>query len=103
MVERIKALCRKRNLSLNALEKELELSKSSIAKWDENVPSIDKVEKVADYFGVSVDYLRGRARTVVAANLGGSRYDELNDDEKAEIDAYIEFRLERLRKVKEGE
>ena len=60
MVNRIQSLCKERNITLNRLEIEIGLSKSSISKWDTNAPSIDKVEKVATYFGVSLDYLIGR-------------------------------------------
>jgi len=64
MVGKIKDLCASQGITLNRLEKELSLSKSSIARWDHNSPSIDKVQKVADYFSVSIDYLNGREKTM---------------------------------------
>ena len=64
MVERIKELCAAAGITLNRLEKELSLSKSSVARWDQNSPSIDKVQKVADYFSVSIDFLNGREKTM---------------------------------------
>jgi len=64
MVGRIKDLCASRGITLNRLEKELSLSKSSVARWDQNSPSIDKVQKVADYFSVSIDFLNGREKTM---------------------------------------
>ena len=42
---------------ISHLEKELDFSNGSISKWERTSPSIDKVKKVADYFGVSTDYL----------------------------------------------
>ena len=60
MVSRIRALCESIHITLNRLEKEAGLSKSTIARWDENLPSIDKVRRVADYLHVSTDYLLGR-------------------------------------------
>ena len=60
MVDLIKFLCNKKGITVSALGVELGLGKNSITRWDENKPSVDRVQKVADYFGVSVDYLLGR-------------------------------------------
>ena len=56
MFDKIKELCNKRNISVLQLEREVGLT-HGIHRWDTNKPSIDKVKAVADYFGVSVDYL----------------------------------------------
>lgn len=61
IVERIKFLCKLRKISVAELERTLRMSNSTIRKWDINKPSVDKIEKVADYFNVSVDYLLGRS------------------------------------------
>lgn len=60
ILDRIKKLCSSKNISVGDLEKELEFSNGSIYKWNKTTPGADKVEKVADYFNVSVDYLLGR-------------------------------------------
>ncbi len=57
MVERICELCEKRGLSINALEKQLNIGRGTISRWNQNKPSIDKVALVAEFFGVSTDYL----------------------------------------------
>ena len=57
---RIKDLCRARNISISALESACGLGKKTIANWDKSSPSVDKLAKVADYFGVTVDSLLGR-------------------------------------------
>lgn len=57
MVERIRTLCVKNDISLNRLEKECGLSGGTINKWNRNTPSADKLAAVADYFGVSMEYL----------------------------------------------
>nr|DAM62594.1 MAG TPA: helix-turn-helix domain protein [Herelleviridae sp.]DAO85477.1 MAG TPA: helix-turn-helix domain protein [Caudoviricetes sp.] len=31
--------------------------RSSISKWNDNIPSVLKVKKVAEYFGVAIDDL----------------------------------------------
>lgn len=61
LYDRIKELCREHNISISKLESMLEFGNSSIKKWGKTVsPSIDKIIKVAAYFGVSVDYLLGK-------------------------------------------
>lgn len=57
MVERIKELCKQNGTTVKALEEELRLGKSTVRRWDDNSPSVDKVVLVAKHFGVSVDYL----------------------------------------------
>lgn len=59
LVERIQSLCSNKNTTLIGLEREIGLGRGTIRNWDKNSPSIDKVQKVADYFNVSVDYLLG--------------------------------------------
>lgn len=54
--ERIKSLT-KGKISINQLEKELGISSGSLCKIDKNKPSSDKLQKIADYLGVTVDYL----------------------------------------------
>lgn len=57
---RIKELCAENSITLNKLEAEIGISTSSISKWKHTVsPTIDKIAKVANYFGVSIDYLVG--------------------------------------------
>lgn len=63
IVERIAELCRNEGISLSALEKELGFGKGTVCRWNDSRPSIDKVERVADRFQVSTDYLLGRAPT----------------------------------------
>ena len=57
IVAKIQSLCAEKKTTLPKLEKELGFSNGSVYKWDVNSPSIDKVARVALYFGVSVDSL----------------------------------------------
>lgn len=57
MLENIQRLCEQRNVTIAQLERDLGFGRGSVYKWDKNSPSIDKVQKVAEYFGVSTDYL----------------------------------------------
>ncbi len=55
--ERIRSLAKERGMSLPALESELGLGNSTISKWANSAPNTDKLNKVAKYFGVTLDYL----------------------------------------------
>ncbi|SCW41111.1 Cro/C1-type HTH DNA-binding domain-containing protein [Paenibacillus tianmuensis] len=55
MLENIQKLCKERGIKVSHLEKELGFGRGAMYKWDVNSPSIDKVQKVADYFKVSMD------------------------------------------------
>lgn len=57
LLEQIKRLCNKNAIPLRVLEKELKLGNGSLSKWDKSAPSVEKVQRVAGYFNVSVDYL----------------------------------------------
>ena len=54
--ENVRKLCEKKGVSIYRLEKDLEFSPSSIVKWKTSKPSVDKMQKVADYFGVPIEY-----------------------------------------------
>lgn len=53
----VKVLCERDGISVSHLERTLNFPRSSICKWNENEPGIRKVQKVADYFGVSIEKL----------------------------------------------
>ncbi|QBE95264.1 HTH-type transcriptional regulator Xre [Blautia producta] len=55
--ERIKELSKTKGISINQLEKKLGLSKGSLCRIDTNRPSVDKLQRIADYFGVTIEYL----------------------------------------------
>lgn len=57
--ERIKELCQSNGITIAELERELGFSNSTIRKWGQVSPSVDKIIKVANRFDVSVDYLLG--------------------------------------------
>ncbi|MGT2683424.1 helix-turn-helix domain-containing protein [Streptococcus porci] len=59
--ERIKELCKKRGISINFLEEQLEISKNYVYSLkNKKTPSAEHIAKIADYFNVSTDYLLGR-------------------------------------------
>lgn len=77
--EIIKTLCKNHHVPVTVLEKELGFSRGSLIKMKGGKSaSADRIKKIADYFGVSPDYLI----TGEAANNSGQYY---LDPETAEI------------------
>lgn len=55
--DRVKELANEKKLSLPTLEAELGFGNGTITKWDKVTPNADKLNKVAQYFHVTMDYL----------------------------------------------
>lgn len=55
--ERIKTLCKESGITVNKLEKTLGFGTGYVAKLDNSTPNTAKIQLIADYFKVSVDYL----------------------------------------------
>ncbi|MCI6010904.1 MAG: helix-turn-helix domain-containing protein [Anaerostipes hadrus] len=55
--ERIESLRKSKGLSQGKLEKQLGFSNASISKWKNSTPKVERLQKLADFFGVSVEYL----------------------------------------------
>ena len=59
--ERFSRLANENGFSVNAVAKELKLSSGSVTAWKQGtMPNINALEKLAEYFNVSTDYLLGR-------------------------------------------
>ena len=59
LYERIKDAASKKGYSINRLEKELQYPRSSISKFNKNVPSMDKVKRIAEFLDVPMAELTG--------------------------------------------
>lgn len=57
LYENIKNAAKMRNVSINQIEKDLSLPRSSIAKYNASMPSADKIVTIANYLGVTAEYL----------------------------------------------
>lgn len=57
--ETIQDLCKKNGIAVTALEKELGFGRGSIGKLRNSKTSAERLQRIADYFGVTVDYLVG--------------------------------------------
>jgi transcriptional regulator with XRE-family HTH domain len=57
--QRVESLCLEQGISVNALAVKLKLSESTVTGWRAGaVPRIGTLKKIADYFGVSVEYFK---------------------------------------------
>lgn len=56
LYEKIESLCKEQGVSISKVEKECNIGNATIRRWDKSSPRLDNLKKVADYFGVSVDY-----------------------------------------------
>ena len=86
LVQRIKLLSDEKKMSFAELERKLGFANSSIRKWDERTPGIDKIQKVADYFDVSTDYFLGRTEK--------RRYYDLTEKDERDIQKELEKIIE---------
>lgn len=55
--EIIKNECKSKGISVNKLESELGFAKGYISKLDKSTPNSAKLQQIAEYFHVSLDYL----------------------------------------------
>ena len=92
--ERIRELCKVNGTSIPNLESELGFGSGTISKWDKSAPSVDKLQKIAKYFNVSMDFLttgqefNNHAADTLAAHFEGEK---LSEEEMEEIMNYVEF------------
>lgn len=68
----------------------INVSQSTICHWEkgDQEPSIDCLNKLADFFGVSVDYLLGRSDDFGTVVIHSDPSEMLTSDEKRLISAY---------------
>lgn len=55
--ERVKKLCSENNISMNKLECECGFAKGYLSKLDKSSPNSAKLQLIADFFGVTLDYI----------------------------------------------
>ena len=76
MYDRIKSLCNQKGVTITGTEKDLGFARGSLCKVDTNKPSMERVNKLADYFGVSVEYLMTGETTEEKKDITLTRRDE---------------------------
>ena len=54
---KIKKMCKANGINIDRLEKACGLSNGTISYWRKGSPRVENLQKVADYFGVSIEFL----------------------------------------------
>jgi transcriptional regulator with XRE-family HTH domain len=77
------SLCAKHNKSASKVAEEIGLSRASANGWRNGaMPSEVNLQKIADYFGVSVEYLKGETENPSVENKGvESKLPQSEDEE----------------------
>ena len=57
LLRNITQLCKQKGISIAKLERETGISNGTIGRWNTSSPTVENVQKVAEYFGVTVDEL----------------------------------------------
>lgn len=83
--ERLKALRIVAHLSQEELSRKLQVSRSCIGNYEQGkrTPSIEDLEKIADYFNVDMNYLLGKSDTEKMA-----KFDLITDNERFLLETY---------------
>lgn len=77
IVERIKMKCKQKGTTMGTLEREFGFGNGTIRRWDERMPSADKMLIIAKRLDVTVEWI-----------LTGKEVEELTPDEKQLVDYY---------------
>lgn len=102
LMDRIKELALKRGKSLKEVAVEIGLSENAIYKWTTQSPNSETLEKVADYFNVTTDYLLGRDKDSIndiammfrqtEAGVPEDKKEEFRED----VERYMDFLKNKL-------
>lgn len=108
LYKNIKEAAKLKGYSINRLEKELNFSRSYISKFKTITPSAEKIQKIADFLNVSVDYLMTGTDTAETQRPSQSnpdmtedekqllkQYSSLNESDKALIRAMVQSLFEK--------
>lgn len=99
-------LCHQKGISITQLALVLNISRSNVTNWKNgSVPKSDKIQKIAEYFNVSTDYLLGTEpkekpldEEIKFALFNGS--DGITDEMYEEVKRFAE--LVKLREQQKG-
>lgn len=77
--EIVNNLCKERKTTITRMAEEIGLSNAAPTSWRKGaVPKLTTLEKIADYFDVSVDYLRGVETKKAPTPKGEREYSDLD-------------------------
>ncbi len=76
LYERIRDIAKTKGYSVNRLEQELGFARSSISKFNKNMPSAEKIQQIADRLDVSVDYILSGKESAESKEISLTARDE---------------------------
>lgn len=122
MYEKFEELLKKNNVTAYRVAKETGVTTATLTSWKQGkyTPKREKLQKIADYFGVSVEYFTGEEPAEETSNKGyyideetARTAQEIYNNDKILFDVYntvdkerlVDFakKLAELRKIEEGE
>ena len=90
LTDRIELLCEERGISIRQMEREAAIGQGSTSKWKAGAyrPASTSVQRIASYFGVSMDYLMGDSdETLSSAMVENMKTRRQRESEAGEPDA----------------
>ncbi len=57
LLDNVKTLCKERGIPQRKMEQEIGISNGASSKWEKSSPSIEVLQKLSNYFDVSINYL----------------------------------------------
>lgn len=80
----LKELRERQNLTQKDLAEDFDVTPKTISKWENNLfePKIEMIERIADYFNISIDSLFGRSDIKSKHNINSKETDALLEDIK---------------------
>lgn len=90
IAQKIKASAKENGISVKQMLEEIGLAKGTLDNFKTSMPKADNLAKIADYLGVSVDYLLGR-------EIKNAPDDEVRGDIIERIRSLSEADAEKLR------
>ena len=61
LYNKVKELCRDKNITQKQLADIIGINQNTIKTWENKLPNSETLVKIADYFGITTDYLLGRS------------------------------------------
>lgn len=95
ILEKLEKLCYENGESLNGLAAQIGVASSTVTGWNQgSIPRKGTLKKIADHFGVAVDYLLSDEAVTPSkwdSKKETSEYGTLSSQEKQIIDMYREL------------
>lgn len=58
----VQMIAKEKGVSIYRIEHDLKIANGTIGRWNESDPRLSKIQMVADYLGVTTDYILSKAK-----------------------------------------